>query len=125
MEPANLNASSDDARLEALLRRPAAPLLDDGFSRRVLAALPPVTPQSLPEFSGAPWVVSLGGGIFGTAFAIVGVFLWPGVGSDLAHSIDGIVRNFAVLADPLFLLAVAITTVSLWYVFRQRLVVLR
>jgi hypothetical protein len=125
MEPANLNTSPEDARLEALLRRPAAPLPDDSFSTRVLAALPSARPQALPPLSSAPWLVSLGGGIVGTVFAIAGVFLWPGVGSDLAHSIDGIARNFTVLADPMFLLALAITTFSLWYVFRRHFVAFR
>lgn len=50
MEPADLNSSSsparDDARLEAWLRQPAAPLPDEGFTQRVLVALPPRTAQA-------------------------------------------------------------------------------
>jgi len=40
MEPANLTPS-EEARLDTLLRQAQPPLPDDGFSRRVLAALPP------------------------------------------------------------------------------------
>ncbi len=50
MEPADLNSSPpDDARLEAWLRAhsAAAPLPDDGFSARVLAALPARTHPAL------------------------------------------------------------------------------
>ena len=46
MEPTDLkNIPPDDAQLEAWLRsaNPAAPLPDDGFTPRVLAALPPST----------------------------------------------------------------------------------
>jgi hypothetical protein len=47
MEPSGLNSTPpDDAVLEALLRGGAEPdLPDDGFTRRVLAALPPSRPR--------------------------------------------------------------------------------
>lgn len=46
MEPANLTPTPEDEQLETLLRRVEPPLPDDGFSVRVLAALPPVEPAS-------------------------------------------------------------------------------
>ncbi|MCX6954018.1 MAG: hypothetical protein NTV51_17860 [Verrucomicrobia bacterium] len=96
MEPANRTPPPDhgDDRLEALLRAPASALPDDGFSARVLAALPPpdrashVARASVAQWCGflaalatlaaltaaAPWME------LQTAFAPVSVsFTDPGV----------------------------------------------
>ncbi len=117
MEPADLNSSSrDDARLEALLRRSATTLPDDGFSARVLAALPP--PSQLAAPSDARWHVALAGGLAGTVFALGGVFLRPNLGTNLADSLVALGQSMSILADPMCLLAFGITALSLFYVFR-------
>lgn len=68
MEPTNLNSPPpDDEQLEALLRRAAsAALPDDGFSTRVLAALPSKDPSPSPLLRPTLCVVAA---VAGTAFA--------------------------------------------------------
>ena len=63
MEPTNLNAPTpDDEKLVRFLRSTEGEQLpDDGFSARVLAALPP--PRPAPLFSGREWL--LGGAVTG------------------------------------------------------------
>lgn len=55
MEPSNVNDPefdpTDDGRLQAWLRSVQQPLPDEGFSRRVLAALPPPRCASAPVWS--------------------------------------------------------------------------
>lgn len=68
MEPTDLNASSrDDQRLAAMLRDAQPAVADDGFSARVLAALPS------PKPSTAAWrsrpLVCICGALVGSAFA--------------------------------------------------------
>lgn len=64
MEPNDLNSPlNDDSRLEMLLRQPAPALPDNGFSTRVLAALPARIPARRPGlrlmFCGAGAVIGL------------------------------------------------------------------
>jgi DNA-binding transcriptional LysR family regulator len=71
MEPADMNpASPEDARLEALLRDAAPPLPDEGFSRQVLAALPPRRRQT-------PWRTIAYGVAGATALVMLGLALLP------------------------------------------------
>ena len=66
MEPANLNMPSErEDEIEALLRTAQPPLADDGFSTRVLAALPTTAPRE----SGRWWWATAGG-VAGAAVAI-------------------------------------------------------
>lgn len=63
MEPTNLNSPTpDDEKLAQFLRSTESePLPDDGFSARVLAALPP--PRLAPLFSRRDWLI--GGAVIG------------------------------------------------------------
>lgn len=83
MEPADLNSSPDrdDAHLEALLREPAPPLADAGFSNRVLAALPPPNTDrsvALSPTRATPWrgLLCAIGALAGVAVAFYGLG-WP------------------------------------------------
>ena len=121
MEPADLNSSPDangDARLEALLRRATTPLDDDGFSARVLAALPaPVKPR-------VPWqriLFCIAGALAGCGYAV-----WRGVSGPAFET--GIARLGNTLADfgpsmtdPRFVTAMGVTVLSLALAFRTEL----
>ena len=63
MEPANLNSPTpDDEKLARFLRSTDGEQLpDDGFSARVLAALP--LPRPAPLFTGRDWLI--GGAVIG------------------------------------------------------------
>jgi len=66
----NTQADDEDAALRAIARADAPELADEGFSRRVLAALPP------PRFARADrparwaWIAYVGGGLAGAVFAL-------------------------------------------------------
>lgn len=67
MEPSDLTSSSpEDARIADLLRRHHPALPDDGFSRRVLAALPD---ERNPSSSRSRWIVCAIGAAVGLAVA--------------------------------------------------------
>lgn len=118
MEPTDLNSSPpDDAQLEAWLRASTAlPVLpDDGFSRRVLTALPP-PPNSVPR----TWFC-LGGALIG--LVVIANKAWPS-GSSSARLPDfqaTILTALTQLSVPAFGLALGITFLSLWFAFRERL----
>ena len=103
-------ASPEEARLEALLRDAARPLPDDGFSRQVLAALP-------PRRQGIPWRAIAYGVAGATVLLALGVSLLrrEGALTDLVHT----------LADPMFAGAAVATMFSLivafWADLRERL----
>lgn len=121
MEPDKLN-SAEDAALESLLRRRSEPLPDDGFSARVMAALPERRAVA-PRNRRLIWC--LVGGAAGLITALVGGPWWHSLGGTLGQ-IDGaigeIVRGFS---DPLIMGALCVVAVSLVYVYwselRQRL----
>jgi hypothetical protein len=116
MEPANLNSSaSDDGRIEALLRS-SAPLADLGFSKRVLAALPPRR-STMRSLSRLRRFVCLAGFAVGVMVAVAGYLLWPEFRSDSAESIASAFRNVTLLLDPGVALALTIAAVSLLYAF--------
>lgn len=123
MEPANLNSSApDDTQLEALLRQRAAPLPDDGFSMRVVAALPPrnaTTPTSAPakDPQRTRMFVFFAGGVCGAAVAVLGLTLKQGSGADLIETVTALQQNLAVFADTRVALALGVAAVSLLYVF--------
>ncbi len=118
MEPHDLksNPSPDDARLDAWLRtHTALPLLpDDGFSHRVLTALPaPVhqsrrAPRLLAILLGAAAGVGLAAFKFFTV-APVEFSLLP-IGSEATDAL-------AQLTDPKLHVALAVTVVTLAFVF--------
>ena len=110
---------SDDAQLEAWYRSnvSAAPLPDDGFSRRVLAALPAPAHRAAIQrrlfclagaLTGA--VVALGGALGSGTFPV-----------DPAALEAEISAGFARLADPAVAWALGITALSWCFVFRPRM----
>jgi hypothetical protein len=129
MEPANLKPDSpDDAPIEAWLRvnSTSAPLPDDGFSARVLAALP--APAASPTGERTP---SLRGWLCGGA-SLLGVIVAANFsGHDPAGATAA--DQFAALlpplqtaatsfADPTAWLALVVTGVSLAFVYRREIV---
>ena len=110
--------ANDDAHLEALLRRAATPVPDDGFSMRVLAALPPAAEPS------ALWsraVFCLAGAAVGGGFAYWEGASWPGLRADFAQARTAFANVSPTLADPLFAAAVTVTLLSLLVAFRHEL----
>ena len=120
MEPNDLKSlPPDDAQLEAWLRTSTMqpPLPDDGFTQRVLTALPPPARRH----SALRLWFCVAGALTGGGVAAFGVF---GSGSQTADLTDlqaAILATLAQLTVPAFGLAVGITTVSLWFAFRDRL----
>ena len=120
MEPTDLkNELPDDAQLEAWYRAHLVipPLRDDGFSPRVLAALPTPARRSAAQRR----LFCLVGALLGTVIALVQTI---GAGSRTTNlaafeikSGDGLTQ----LANPAFCLALAIALISLWFVFRPKL----
>jgi hypothetical protein len=128
MEPANLNSSSsasgDDARLEAFLRQPLPELPDDGFSRRVLAALP----ERRSPYARNRALACCAGLIVGSAWAWRQIALTGGM-TDLtgefekaAHATSAAFNHFATpqTTEGLWI-ATAVTSATLLFAFRQNL----
>ena len=116
MEPNRLNSpDSDDPQLDAWLRAntPLPPLADDGFSRRVLAALPAREPRRSPLRLAACVV----GAVAGTAL----VLLQAGSPADLPAADSLFVRLVDLVANPAVGLAVGTTLASLGYVYWSEL----
>lgn len=114
MEPADLNPfpnANDDVRLEALLRDAVSALPDDGFSSRVLAALPP------EETAAGSWRRTAF--CFAGAAAGCGYALWRGVNWPELQAEFG--RTTTALADPLFMGALVVAALSLLFAFRAEL----
>lgn len=114
MEPNDLKPTPpDEAALEAWLRTSAAlpPLPDDGFSRRVLAALPPA-PRSSRRI-----LFCLAGAFVGAvvaAFPFFHVSDLPALNATLLHTLEQ-------LAQPAVGIALGLTLASLGYVFWSEL----
>ena len=71
MEPTNLNSPADeDAVLRAIAHAGAPELADEGFSHRVLAALPAPRPNRANRPARWPWIAYLGGGLVGAGCAL-------------------------------------------------------
>lgn len=113
MESPDLKSTPpDDAAFEAWLRASSTPppLADDGFSRRVLTALPRSFQRRVQRSVGCIAAV-----ILGSALALAGVLrAGHGVTDALFISLEN------PLATPPALLAFGVTAVSLWYAFRHR-----
>lgn len=126
MEPANLNSPSpDDQHLRTLLGQGLPPLPDDGFTQRVLAALPPPTPKRTLSFRA----------LLCTVAAVAGLALalrrGPSLQS-LSVALERLDESLVEVALPLvgdagrhvgagLTLALAATVLSLFYVFRESL----
>jgi hypothetical protein len=105
MEPANLTpAPGDDDRLDTLLRRSTeAPLPDNGFSARVLAALPP-RPREDRDWLRA--ILCLLAAAAGLAVALARPGVWtdlPAASTQLVTAVDALLIP---LRDPWLLTAV-------------------
>ena len=119
MEPGNVNSSAnDDRRIEALLRDAVTPLPDDGFSARVMAALPGAEKQPATRRRLA---FCLAGAMCGCAFA-----LWRGVSVpelEAAYSrfAPSLMNAASPLADPVLATALMVAALSLLFAFRAEL----
>lgn len=129
MEPSDLNSPpspADDDVLENLLRRHSPPALaDDGFSARVLTALPsaPATRQQPPRL-----VIIVVAGLAGTALAVTGISAGGGpasISSTLADQFKTFSPAFGgagAAPGPALIVATLSTIISLVYAFRPRVV---
>jgi hypothetical protein len=120
MEPTDLNSSApDDARLEAWYRAnlSAAPLPDDGFTRRVLVALPN---SSRHVARGRLWYC-LAGAALGTVVAALGMASSQSVSAGFSALGADVGAALVRLNRPEVGCAVVITLGSLWLAFRPRL----
>lgn len=117
MEPSNVNDNdSESDALKAMIRAHSAPLPDDGFSQRVLAALPPA--RSLPRMSRRKtsrwtWVAYFGGGAMGAAFAISRVGNWAQINADVTKVAGAFVPAEQAFIEPWLTLAFALCVFSL------------
>jgi hypothetical protein len=120
MEPTDLNPlSRDDERLSAILREAQPAIADDGFSTRVLAALPPPKNSALPLLS-RPFACAIGTlvgiavawnhGVFSASFTSAFAELRASVSTSLATNAD-------MPAGPGLALALVATAASLFYAF--------
>ena len=121
MEPKDLKSDSpDDAPIEAWLRARAtlAPLPDDGFSTRVLAALPPAARSMKPALR--PWLCAAGA-IVGCVLAASSGLTAPAAVDQVAALASALQTALTPLADPSFGLALVVTGVSLAFVYWREL----
>jgi hypothetical protein len=104
--------SSEDDQLKSLLQAGAPALSDDGFSLRVIAALP----RPAPSITLYVWLYAFGT-VAGIVFARAKGASW----SDLATGVTGLANAFdpilALFGDPWLALAIAITGLSLLLTF--------
>ena len=115
MEPNDLKSPApDDTPLEAWLRAGSLqpPLSDDGFSARVLTALPPPKRRIPPRL-----IVGVAGALAGL-FVEAQPFLSGGTPLDRLPALDAaLVQAFEPLAHPAIGLAIGVTLGTLVYVF--------
>lgn len=115
MEPNNLNSPAPgDAALEGWLRTsaPLPPLPDDGFSRRVLTALPP----PVPRFSARTWAC-VGGAVVGVVIAGIGA----ATGSTPAPGPVLVAPEMDLLKQVAGPAALGVAALSLWFALRDQL----
>ncbi len=124
MEPANLNPPpNDDAHLAALLRQNHTDLPDDGFTARVLAALPPRAPRSAPIFEqpAARAIVFSLAALAGLAFAFAQGLTWETITAIIPTLQQAAASTSVSLADPTPSLAFLIAALSILYAMKDRL----
>lgn len=117
MEPANLNdAENEDQALKELIRAQSSSLPDDGFSHRVLAALPATKTNprtSKRKGSSWTWIAYFGGGIAGALFAATRVGSWAKLAADTTRLADGFARIAPAFAEPWLAVALTLCIISL------------
>lgn len=117
MEPADLNSSTPESlALERLLRAPARPLPDDGFSSRVLTALPPIRRRFFQKT-----LVCAGGALAGVVCASLQGVTWGDWQSVPQQTLSIMLSAIPRLTDPRFALALVATFLSLLFAFRHEL----
>jgi len=126
MEPSNLNEDpNEEAALAAMIRTHTPVLPDDGFSQRVLAALPrpkPVLGSTQRRTSNWTWIAYFGGGAIGAAFAVSQVGSWPKLGADVARFTESLVPAERAPTEPWLTIAFALCVLSLvvaWPFYRM------
>ena len=109
---------SEDAQIRSLLSEHQPPLSDDGFSNRVMAALPaPVTRRN----------TSLRAAVCALGAAAGCVVAWQGVSGFGAwdqssqHLRTALAEAAVGMSDTRFLVAIAVTAASLAYAFKREL----
>lgn len=102
-----------DSELEALLRRPLPPLPDDGFSARVVAALP--QPSRTADL--IRWTLCSAGASAGIFVAVRSVDSWQSVGASLNQAVAEIGQARLVLDNEQVLLALLTVGLSLAVAF--------
>lgn len=120
MEPTDLkNDSPESVQLETWLRSEAAatPLPDDGFSRRVLAALPARTPR----LSRQRLWFCLGGALLGVIVTLVGLQRPGSLAVDLPALGPVFTQAVSQLATPAVGGALGLAVLSLGFAFRREL----
>jgi hypothetical protein len=109
----------DDEQLEAWYRAHAttALLRDDGFSQRVLAALPPPAQHRATKRR----LFCLGGALSGTLVAWFGQTTATTLPSGFPARESELISALPQLANPTLGLALGVAALSLWFVFRPKL----
>jgi hypothetical protein len=108
MESTNLNSASEDDRLKSLLQAHSPGLPDDGFSHRVMAALPRPRRRVSPHV----WLY-LFGGVAGAVFAGLRGAAWSELTATTVEFESAFAPILAILSDPWLALAFTTTAVSL------------
>jgi len=117
MESSNLNPlPREDDRLADLLRGQSPALPDDGFSTRVLAALPPST--SAPQANGLRTALCVAGAAAGLAVALGNGVSWAGLRANAEAMEPVLIRLAAFFSDPWFIPALIIAGVSVFFALR-------
>jgi hypothetical protein len=115
MEPSSLNSSRDgDAALTTLFRTHVPSIPDDGFSARVLSALPP--PEAAVVRSHRvrwPWAAYIGGSLAGATFAVSRAGSWPDFITGVSQLTNALVVVVSTLSEPWLVLALILSALSL------------
>jgi len=126
MEPSNLNESdSEDAALKSMIRGQSPTIPDDGFSQRVLAALPPpgiARRATAKTISPWTWIAYFGGGTAGILFAASRVANWTELGADAVKLADSLAPAASAFTEPWLTIALTLCMLSLalaWPFYRQ------
>ncbi len=110
---------SDEDPLDTLLRRPLPTLPDHGFTRGIMAALPP--PAPIKRLPPTRLLIVLLGALMGIVVVCLAALQGESIGtlgSELQLIDTTLLQTAALLKEPMLLVACAITAGSLVYVFR-------
>lgn len=123
-DPVNLPPSNgaDDSRFDAWLKQAAPPISDQGFSQRVLNALPPKRPRNETAPRSSKWILCTTAGLLGSSVAFFQISREGGLATlaVLFESLGTINEGaFQQGAMPLQV-ALLTTACSLAYVYRRR-----